>query len=357
MEKLAVKRPRNPGSRSWSWYLAKLREKINEEGVVWTIQRSAPYAWQLLTHATPVTYSAQNLGSVLIEVTTHCNMKCAGCLRTLQVLEGKWENRHMTVQDFRRIVEALPPAGEIVTQGVGEPTLYPDLPELIRIAYSAHKFNRITLTTNAMARDLDYYSPLFAAGLTTLFISVDSLDPVLANRLRAGTSVDKLKERIRILAARFPGRIATRTVVGRENIESIPAILAELDKLGNLEVHMHPYDDLGDPNGCLSLEERASFVQQIPVIAAPFHNLRVFANRFIPSSDVCLSPWWAPAITVDGYLTPCCRIMDKNVFNFGNVISVPFPKIWHAPETERWRQQFLQKSPPVCAGCPWYIVR
>lgn len=351
MEKHAVKKRWNPGSRSWSWYLVKVREKIRERGVVYTVQRCVHYAWQRLTRTAPI------LDSVLIEVTTYCNMKCAGCLRTLQVLEGKWENQHMTVQDFRRIVEALPPTGDIVTQGVGEPTLHPDLPELIRIAHRAHKFNRITLTTNAMARDVDYYSQLFAAGLTTLFISVDSLDPVLANRLRAGTSVDKLKERIRILASRFPRKVGIMTVVGRENIESIPELLAELNKLGKLDVAMHPYDNLGAPSGCLSMEERASFKQRIPVIAASFPNLRVFANNFIPSSRVCLGPWQAPAITVDGYLTPCCRIMDKNIFNFGNVIANPFPEVWHARETEQWRQRFLQKSPPICAGCPWYIMR
>lgn len=297
------------------------------------------------------------LDSVLVEITTYCNLKCAGCMRSLHNHHDEWENRHMTIRDFQKIVDALPPVGKINPQGVGEPTLHPNLPEIIRIAHLAHKFNRITLTTNAMARDTDYFKELFAAGLTTLVISVDSLDPVLANHLRTGTSVDKLKERIHILATHFPGKIGVCTVVGRENIESIPDVLAELDKLGELVVRMHPYDDLGAPSGCLSLEKAIAFEQQMPVIAAPFKNLHVSANGFIPSSDVCQSPWRTPAITVDGYLTPCCRFLDKNVFNFGNVISTPFLEVYHAPETERWRQHFLQKSPSICTGCPWYIIR
>lgn len=348
---------RDVGHRAGLWWLAKVRQSIQKNGAVRTAWYGTRFVWQRLTRTLPVRYSAKDLGSVLVEITTHCNLKCAGCARTLQTLEGKWENRHMSLHDFQKIVEDLPPADEIVTQGVGEPTLHPDLPGLIRIACSTSKFKRITLTSNALARDIEYYSQLFAAGLTTLFVSVDSFDPILVNRLRAGTSVEKLKERIRILAARFPGKVAIRTVVGRANIGTVPMILAELNQLGELEVHTHPYDDLGDPSGCLSLAECASFTQQIPTIAAPFSNLRVVAAGFIPSSDVCLSPWRAPAITVEGYLTPCCRILDKNVFNFGNTLSIPFPKIWNAPETEQWRKVFRQKSPSICSGCPWYVMR
>ena len=350
--------PKRPQSmRSWLLYSSHFRQIMREKGIAWTAQRCIKCTWNFLIHGTPVTYSARELSSVLIEVTTYCNMKCSGCYRTLQIPEGKWKNRHMAVQDFRSIVDTLPPVGELVAQGVGEPVMHPNLPELIRIAYSTHKFATITLTTNAMARDIDYYTQLFTSGLTTLFISVDSLDQALANRLRAGTSVDKLKERIHILASRFPKKIAVRTVVGRENIASIPETLAELDKLGKIEVHMHPYDDLGDASGCLSLKERASFAQQIPDIVVSFRNLRVTVNNIIPSFGVCPLPWRAPAITVDGYLTPCCRIVNKDVFNFGNVISCSFHKIWYAPETEQWRKRFMRKSPSICIGCPWYVER
>jgi len=70
-----------------------------------------------------------------------------------------------------------------------------------------------------MARDIDYFFGLFECGLGKLYMSVDSLDPDLAARLRAGTDVDVLKERIQTLASRFPGQVSARVTVGRENVD------------------------------------------------------------------------------------------------------------------------------------------
>lgn len=304
-----------------------------------------------------IEYSTANLTSILVEITTYCNMKCPGCIRTIKKEDNGWLNHHIKVSDFTGIVESLPHADEIVTQGIGEPTLHPHLPELIRIARDSGKFLNITLTSNAMARDVPYYSKLFVAGLTKLYISVDSFDPVLANQLRAGTKVGKLKKMISSLTESFPGQVAIRTVIGSANIHTVPDLLAELNGLGKLQVYMHPYDDIGYPTGTLTFEERARFIFDIEAYKKPFNNLKVTENGFIPSKKVCVHPWKIPAITVDGYLVPCCRVMDKNIFNFGNVIERSFEEVWNAEKSNNMREEFLLRSPGYCEGCTRYEMR
>jgi radical SAM protein with 4Fe4S-binding SPASM domain len=302
-------------------------------------------------------YSTEKLLSVLVEITTFCNMECAGCIRTIQHSESKWVNQHLTLADFTQIIATLPPAHELVTQGVGEPTMHPQLAEIIRVARESNKFPHITLTTNAMVRPPEYYATLFDAGLSRLYDSVDSLDSDLANWLRAGTSVSRLTHIIRELSSAFPERIGIRTAVGRNNIHTIPELLAELSALGRFRVYMHPYDDMGNPDGYLTLEERATFEKDIHVLAAEIPNLRVITNNFIPSPAVCIHPWKIPAITADGYLTPCCRMMDKDVFTFGNMLSDTFRNVWDSESAQQMRKQFLLKSPHFCTGCPRFVMR
>lgn len=297
------------------------------------------------------------LTSIIVEITSYCNLRCPGCLRSIREKEGKWENRHMEVKDFRRIVDALPKTMKVFLHGIGEPTLHPALEELITIAYQAGKFHFISLYTNALARHPDYYSHLFSRGLSGLTISVDSLEATLASRLRSGTDVEKLRKNIGLLASQYPGRIKTSTVVGRENIASIPELLGDLNELGLHKVILQPFDDLGTPHGWLSLEERNWFVHWIKAIVASSPSPELENFSFIPSSEICRAPWESPYITIDGFLTPCCRITDPLVINFGNLLTTPFQEIWHGPKAEQWRKKFLQASPPVCAGCPMYIQR
>jgi radical SAM protein with 4Fe4S-binding SPASM domain len=343
---------------------AKAREIVSNRGVLWLLRRAAFHAWQLATQRRRAKYSWQLLTGTLpeldlvnVEVTTYCNLRCAGCQRTIQSAENRWNNRHLAVEDFRRLVEQLPTAAEFIPQGIGEPALHPALPALISIARDSQKFNQITLTSHAQVRDLDYFRQLFTSGLDILHISVDALDPVLASRLRAGTEVAVLTERIRVLAKEYPTQIVIRTTIGRENVGHFPEMLAVLNRLGRMEVVAHPYDDLGNPAGCLAPEDRRSFCERLPQWELQFENLRLRANGFWASSEVCSWPWRSPSIKVDGELTPCCRIMYHHDFSFGNVLRTAFAEIWNSPQTQAWRAGFLVRSPAICEGCPWFQWR
>lgn len=357
-------KPSAPRPSPLAQLVAKARETARDRGVLWLLRRAVFHAWQLATRRRQAKYSWQlltgslpELDLVNVEVTTYCNLRCAGCQRTMQSAAGHWNNRHLAVEDFRRLVEQLPTAAEFIPQGIGEPALHPALPTLISIARDSRKFNKITLTSHAQVRDLDYYRGLFASGLDVLHISVDALEPVLASRLRAGTDVAVLAERIRVLAQEFPEQIVIRSTVGRDNSQHFPDLLAELNRLGRMEVVAHPYDDLGDPTGCLSPQERQAFCDRVRQWDAQFEHLRVRANGFFAAADVCPWPWRSPSIKVDGELTPCCRIMYHRDFSFGNVLQTSFADVWNSSETQAWRADFRIRSPAICDGCPWFQWR
>jgi molybdenum cofactor biosynthesis enzyme MoaA len=53
---------------------------------------------------TPFAFAALN-----IEVTSACNLSCAGCGRTEGIGKGTWLNKHLTKAEFAKIIERTSP--------------------------------------------------------------------------------------------------------------------------------------------------------------------------------------------------------------------------------------------------------
>lgn len=297
------------------------------------------------------------LNMVVVEVTTYCNLKCSGCVRTIMTDEDAWSNKHMPVEDFRKVVDALPPAKLFVPQGIGESTMHPKIVELISIAKASGKFERIEINSNALVRAVDFYGKLFDAGLTDLTISVDTLDPALIEKLRAETDIPKLEARLREFSESFPNRIGVRVTVSKGNVNRLPDLFARLDTLGKFNVWLQPFFDMGYGAGVLDAKEAQSLEDNTAQWRRDYPNLHITPEPFFPSAEVCPSPWVSPAVTVDGQLKPCCMILHQEKINFGNMLKVPFRDLWASEDIEQFRQSFLKKSPECCARCPYYEYR
>jgi radical SAM protein with 4Fe4S-binding SPASM domain len=297
------------------------------------------------------------LNMVVVEVTTYCNLKCSGCVRTIMTDEDTWSNKHMAVADFRKVVDALPRAKLFVPQGIGESTMHPKITELIGIAKASGKFERIEINTNALVRAVDFYATLFDAGLTDLTVSVDTLDPALIEKLRADTDIPKLEARLREFSERFPKRIGVRVTVSKGNVARLPDLFARLSALGKFNVWLQPFFDMGYGAGVLDATEAQSLSANAAEWERDFPNLTITPEPFFPSAEVCPSPWVSPAVTVDGELKPCCMILHQEKISFGDVLKVPFKDLWASEDIEQFRKSFLKKSPDCCARCPYYAFR
>ena len=297
------------------------------------------------------------LSMLVVEVTTYCNLECSGCVRTIMTNEGDWANKHMAVADFRKLIDAAPPAALFIPQGIGESTMHPDIVELITIAKKSGKFDRVEINSNALVRPVEFYGRLFEAGLDDLSISVDTLDGGLIESLRAKTDIPKLEARLKEFSDRYPGKIAVRVTVSKGNLRALPALLGRLNGLGRFKVALQPFFDMGVGAGVLDAAEAATLDADAVGWNRDFTNLTVVPEPFVPSKEVCPSPWKSPAVTVDGELKPCCMILHQEKVNFGNVFKVPFKDLWSGEDVEKFRKSFVERSPACCAKCPYYAAR
>jgi len=307
------------------------------------------------------------LQRVQIEVTTWCNLKCAHCLRTIDLAEGTWVNRHLSRADFARIVSHLPPSNVICLQGVGESTMHPEILEIVAHAKASGKFKHITLNTNALARKADFYKELRDAGLTHLSVSVDSFDPAVAEACRAGTDVVKLRERLMQIAEVWEEEITVSIVLSRRNLEDVELTLSSLNEMGRFEVEIQPmivYDaalaDVGNQPYALDTVDQERVRTMAAGFGTRYPNLRIgLGGPLSPDFGAgvrCNRPFYSPYVTVDGYLTPCCTIEDPAVLGHTSVLNQSLAEAWRNPVVADWATHYAVASPSVCEGCCFHVA-
>ena len=310
-----------------------------------------------------------------IEVTTQCNLKCAGCSRTVAVQAGTWKTQHIEVDVFRTAIENARPAQAIILQGVGEPTLHPQLPELIKIARDSGKFGTISFYTNGLARSIDYYDQLKANGLNMLTVSIDSLNQSIADQCRFGTDVKKLLQRFVELFYTFAPNIQVSLVLSRKNrsdaFETF-RLLNEIAKTGQepmtvlVQKMINMSDTLAAEIG-LRAEDELAFQEMFEARHASYPALRIGLVGILQTPEVPVASVMgeayngAPAlcdkayldrfVTIDGCLTPCCVLTDAATFAHTKLDRPLEEAFANTASIRAWFDCLETKGQPACAKC------
>jgi len=122
-----------------------------------------------------------------ISLIDHCNLRCVYCM-PLRGLSFVPSSELLTAEEIELVARAAVSVGfrKFRLTG-GEPTLRPDLVEVVRRIASIHGVADLAMTTNAILMPR-LAKPLAEAGLSRLNVHVDTLDPDNLKRLmRFGT--------------------------------------------------------------------------------------------------------------------------------------------------------------------------
>lgn len=116
-----------------------------------------------------------------LSITDVCNFSCDYCLP--DGYQCNSDRDFLSTTEISRIIKTF---AELGTKKVritgGEPSLRKDLPEIITIAKQTSGIETVALTTNGY-KLLDHIDTWLDAGLSSLNISIDSLDPRLFNSI------------------------------------------------------------------------------------------------------------------------------------------------------------------------------
>ena len=300
--------------------------------------------------------AAQGPESVQIEITTWCNLKCRECGRTKMTALGTWVNGHIALDTYAATLEKLPAAKRIILQGVGEPTMHPQFTELVRLAAESGKFERIVFNTNGHTHKDDFWVNLAQRYPCAVSLSVDSLDPVIAERCRSGTDAELLFARLALFRQIFSGFYVT-LVASKMNLHDIAATIDKMASLGpgTLAIQSVITDDAE-----IALDDRdaATLHATIAHAAATTPHLRVQWEFTSTGLRRCVAPFLAPFVTVEGYLTPCCVLIEPSAYGWTSLIGdQSWEQATASPGVMNWTQSYLREDPAPCRACPFNPAR
>ena len=324
---------------------------------------------------------------VQIEVTTHCNLHCGYCNHRRLSSSAK---RHTSLPEIRRILDSIDFAhiAAVDLTGLGEPLLHPQLADIIAEIRGRAAWQPISLVTNGTVATVERCRPLLDAGLTSISISLDSLDASRFSASRAGASLETVERNVVALA-----RLRQSNASHRFELQLKPVLLddspyEEADRLlrfcaehrldkpkfSSLDRRTTTVDRYAE-----DLELRDWPVESIVTVAAWVDQRWTELNGPVtadqrPASDKVDLPWVHPALQPDddlciwvhdvayiggdGFCIPCCQQMgDLPRPRLGSVYDKPLTALWNEDLLYAYRLPLSVGLVPVsCEGCSYAPV-
>lgn len=317
--------------------------------------------------------------SIYIEPTSRCNEFCQQCPRTLLSRE---EDRDLSFDDFRRVVDQFPVLERVVLHGLGEPLLNKELPRMVR--YLKDRGTYVLFNSNGVALTLKKGQALIDAGLDEYRLSMDGSSREMYARVRGVDAFDKIWRNIKAFVALQREQEASKPAVSlwftamRENLPDLPNLIALAGESGIREVHLQRlvYFEEGLANSQQSLFRRAA-PEELEIVRRGEQMCRERGITFSAAGMVtpmesitrdfgarpwsgCRRPYTLTYITSSGNVLSCCfapfghrsarEYREERVL--GNVFQQPIEEIWQGERYEAFRRAFESDHPARhCSQC------
>ena len=282
-----------------------------------------------------------------VELTSSCNFRCLMCPTGNLSLQ-----RPASFMDCKVWTEIIDQAREYGTAlrfiGWGEPTLHP---ELIEIIDRAHRFGLLThLNTNGSKITLARALALVQAGLSSIKFSFQGVDAITYKEMRRTDFFEGMIAAIDAMktargARRLPW-IAASTSVTYESPEWIETFRRRLEPL---------VDQLGI--GTTTFD-----YMDFSAVRLKKHEVGLLMSLKELSSDAKVHPKPCPevydklSVHADGSVVVCCN--DYNgVVELGRVPRDTLQSCWMHPKIEAYRERLAREDyeAPLCKDCYDYL--
>ncbi|MDD2773116.1 MAG: radical SAM protein [Elusimicrobiales bacterium] len=303
-----------------------------------------------------------------LELASVCNLRCKFCV--LSVLRR--EKKFMPYESVKKILDESK-AGYVQLSGIGETFLHPDIARIMRYAKNGGRF--VKITTNGLLITGEIAESIVDSGLDMLDVSIDTTDPALYSRIR-GADFAKVINNIRTVYdcrnLRKSGLvIRAKHIYNAENIAHLPS---DVEKLAEL-----PFDEAlflwvrdiyegSNQNGQRGeflpiLEKALQKARELkrPGMIEAVNILKETLFSGTTADKCCCEPLYAPYVTVDGDLIPCCKCAmwtlqrpeNMNGLKMGNVLTDSFDAVWQSPRAAGIRRAIIENRAAVnfCGTC------
>ncbi|HVZ87699.1 MAG TPA: pyrroloquinoline quinone biosynthesis protein PqqE [Polyangia bacterium] len=272
--------------------------------------------------------------ALVAELTHRCPLSCAYCSNPLVLAGAEVE---LGTADWARVFAEAAALGVLqVNLTGGEPLVRPDLEALVAAARARDLYTN--LITSGIPADADRLARLAAAGLDSLQLSIQDLDPHGAAWIAGRDDLDaKLATAAGARALKLP--LTLNVVLHRGNIARVPAFVALAERLGAARLELANTQVLGWAlaNRDALLPSRAAIEEARQVAAAARARLRgkmevlfVRPDYYTDRPRACLDGWARRylVVTPDGTALPCHQARSIPTLSWENVRDRSLADIW-----------------------------
>ncbi|HXC89059.1 MAG TPA: pyrroloquinoline quinone biosynthesis protein PqqE [Stellaceae bacterium] len=307
--------------------------------------------------AAPATVAVEPPLALLAELTHRCPLRCPYCSNPLALERASAELDTATWQRVLREAAAL---GVLqVHFSGGEPLVRRDLASLVGHAAEAGLYGN--LITSGIGLDADRITALAAAGLEHVQLSLQDSDPDQGDRVAGLAGAQAHKRRAADLVRKAGLPLTVNTVVHRQNLERLGAIVALALTLGadRLEIAHVQYYGWALRNRRALLPSRAQLDRATAFVEAERARLKgvlaidyVVPDYYARRPKACMGGWGRRFLNVTpaGKVLPCHAAETLPGLRFPNVLEASLAWIWQAdPAFERFRGTAWMPEP--CRSC------
>ncbi len=273
---------------------------------------------------------------LMLEPLYACNLACLGC--AIERHTGKVKDRLSLGKCLEAVDVSQAP---VVSICGGEPTLYPELPELVSGIIDRKR--QIYLCTNGLLLDEKVYGVLPPHKRLMINVHLDGMrethDFVCAKEGTFDRAVAMIREGVRL-----GHHVMANTTVFKETsveeVEELCRFLTDLGVDGMLVSPGYHYESVG-PEIFLTKSEIHRKFQRILEISKSYKltSTPMFLEFAAGLREYRCSPWSTVTVTPKGWKGPCYLI--------GKTWSETFEEFWNGTDWEYWES----RTDPLCANC------
>jgi len=325
---------------------------------------------------------------VTLKPTLRCNLRCEFC-RFVANGDVFGKRDWLDIADWERIIAELAPFQPYVCLTGGEPTMFPEIAQLIR-AIKGHGMTCVMTTNGTM---LSQRAPeLMESPPDVIILSIDGprevhdqvrmVDGTFDRAMKGVQTLHRLKQERRrptpylIINSAITGRNYEGTLEMIEVAKSFGAFAINFQHFwfltrGMVDTHNSLYGDCfpldfnhigGTDTEGVDTEHLFEIIEQVkredhglPIVFYPdldraamqtyYGAPQRFTHRMVPSCA-----WISTDILPNGDVSPCFDLV------VGNVLRQPFMEAWNSEVFRAHRLRLTQNGPyPVCARCCAYF--
>jgi pyrroloquinoline quinone biosynthesis protein E len=296
--------------------------------------------------------------SLLCELTYSCPLQCPYCSNPVDF--GRYTDG-LNTHEWQRLLEEAASLGVVhVHFSGGEPLLRTDILQIVKKAQDLGLYSNLSTGGTLLTEKLAY--ELRAAGLDSLQVSIQDIDPYNSDYISRGLASFEKKKKAAIIVKNSGFPLTINVVLHKQNLDNVDAIIGLAEDLGaeRLELANTQFNGWALKNRIMLLPTRAQVKHAAAAVESARHRLEgkmeilyVMPDYYEQYPKACLNGWGrvSMTITADGTVLPCQVAREIRGLKFENARNNSLEKIWFESESFRMFRGTDWMSEP-CRSCP-----